>query len=174
MRAGTDRGQVRRSDGAASVFGPEASGALPWVEDDGGRRAAGFVGQSAGDCVCRAISIATGHDYGITYRNLNALARTERTGKRKRGKSSARTGVYKGTINRYMRLIGWTWHPTMHIGSGCTVHLAIGELPMGRLVVQVSKHLTAVIDGVIHDTHDPGRDGTRCAYGYWTPSEETP
>jgi hypothetical protein len=24
-----------------------------------------------------------------------------------------------------------------------------------------------VIDGVIHDTHDPGRDGTRAVYGYW-------
>lgn len=23
-------------------------------------------------------------------------------------------------------------------------------------------------DGVIRDTHDPSRDGTRCVYGYWT------
>ncbi len=39
---------------------------------------------------------------------------------------------------------------------------------MGRLIVSVSKHMTAVIDGVIHDTHNPSRDGTRCVYGYWT------
>jgi hypothetical protein len=31
----------------------------------------------------------------------------------------------------------------------------------------VSKHYCAVIDGVIHDTSDPSRDGTRCVYGYW-------
>src|SRR6516164_288534 len=43
----------------------------------------------------------------------------------------------------------------MRIGQGCTVHLARGELPMGRLIVSVSRHVVAVIDGVIHDTHDP-------------------
>jgi hypothetical protein len=24
-----------------------------------------------------------------------------------------------------------------------------------------------VIDGVVHDTHDPRRGGTRCVYGYY-------
>jgi hypothetical protein len=28
------------------------------------------------------------------------------------------------------------------------------ELPSGRIVARVSKHLCAVIDGVTHDTHD--------------------
>jgi hypothetical protein len=55
----------------------------------------------------------------------------------------------------------------MAIGSGCTVHLRDGELPQGRLIVAVSKHIVTVIDGVIRDTHDPSRDGTRCVYGYW-------
>jgi hypothetical protein len=59
----------------------------------------------------------------------------------------------------------------MQIGSGCTVHLRPKELPAGRLVVSVSKHLTAVIDGVIHDTHDCSRRGTRCVYGYWQPGQ---
>ena len=51
-----------------------------------------------------------------------------------------------------MESLGWKWTPTMQIGSGCTVHLRADELPSGGLVVSVSKHLTAVIDGVIHDT----------------------
>ena len=55
----------------------------------------------------------------------------------------------------------------MGIGTGCTVHLADGELPMGTLIVSVSRHLVAVIDGVIQDTHDCSRGGTRCVYGYW-------
>jgi hypothetical protein len=51
--------------------------------------------------------------------------------------------------------------------AGFKVHLREGELPSARLIVRVSKHVTAVIDGVIHDTADPGRDGWRCVYGYY-------
>ena len=77
--------------------------------------------------------------------------------------------------------------------SGCQTHLADGELPVGRLIVALSKHYTTVIDEVIHDTHDPQREGRcitpnrgqalkpgervnangvcsirrRCVYGYW-------
>jgi len=29
-----------------------------------------------------------------------------------------------------------------------------------------------VIDGVLHDTHDCSRDGTRCVYGYWLYSKQ--
>lgn len=138
-----------------------------WVKDDGGRHAAGYRGMT-GDCVTRAIAIATGMRYVDVYDSLNNLAQMhERRGKRKRGISSAREGVYKGTIRRFMAGLGWTWTPTMHIGSGCKVHLRAEELPPGRLVVALSKHVCAVIDGVIHDTDDPSRDGTRCVYGYW-------
>lgn len=134
--------------------------------DDGGRAEAGYRGK-AGDCVVRAIAIATGRDYQEIYDLVNGAAVHERTGKRKRGKSDARTGVYKTSIKRVMKMLGWVWTPTMQIGSGCTVHLRAAELPAGRLVVSVSKHLTCVIDGVIYDTHDCSRRGTRCVYGYW-------
>jgi len=138
--------------------------------DDGGRLAAGYKGK-AGDCVVRAIAIATEKPYQQIYDLVNSAAVYERTGKRKRGKSDARTGVYKTSIKRVMKSLGWVWTPTMQIGSGCTVHLRADELPTGRLVVSVSKHLTAVIDGVIHDTHDCSRRGTRCVYGYWQPPD---
>jgi hypothetical protein len=55
----------------------------------------------------------------------------------------------------------------MKIGQGCKVHLRKEELPSGRLIVSVSRHLTAVIDGVIYDNHDCSRDGSRCVYGYY-------
>jgi hypothetical protein len=99
--------------------------------------------------------------------SLNKLSARERMGKRKRGTSNARTGVHKSTIRWVMESLGWKWTPTMQIGSGCTVHLKANELPSGRLVVSVSKHLTAVVGGVIHDTHDCSRGETRCVYGYW-------
>jgi hypothetical protein len=56
----------------------------------------------------------------------------------------------------------------MLVGSGCKVHLVANELPMGRLVISVSKHLTAMIDGVIHDVYpNVARGGKRAVYGYW-------
>lgn len=136
------------------------------IYNDGGRAAAGFKGQT-GDCTCRAIAIATGKPYIEVYNELNALGRLERKSKRRAHKSSARTGVYVNTIRKYMASLGWIWMPTMGIGAGCRVHLKDGELPMGNLVVEVSRHSTAVIDGVIQDTHDPSRNSTRCVYGFY-------
>lgn len=151
---------------------------MKWVFDDGGRAEAGFKGRT-GDCVCRAIAIATQHPYKEIYNLINECAKGERRGKRKRGVSSARTGVYKNTERKVMELLGWKWIPTMKIGQGCKVHLQEDELPKGRLVVSLSRHFTAVIDGVIHDTYDPNDRGVwvdaygnnittnRCVYGYY-------
>lgn len=135
------------------------------VIDDGGRKAAGFKG-ATGDCVTRAIAIAVGLPYVVVYNALNDLAKLERPrGKRKR--SNARTGVNRPTYHKLLLDLGATWVPTMSIGSGCKVHLRADELPAGRLVVRCSKHVVAVIDGVMHDEYDPSRDGTRCVYGYY-------
>lgn len=153
---------------------------MQFVYDDGGRAAAGYKG-SAGDCVVRAVAIATRQDYQTVYDTLSDGARNQRLTKRSKQKSSARDGVNvrRKWFKDYMESLGWKWTPTMHIGSGCKVHLADGELPMGRLIVSVSRHYTAVIDGVIRDTHNPQRTtyfyepaGTRvagrCVYGYWS------
>jgi hypothetical protein len=137
-----------------------------WVYDDGGRVAAGFKGE-AGDCVVRAAAIATGLPYSEVYALVGELAKRERP-RKGRSRSSARNGVNKATERRLLERLGGKWHPTMGIGTGCTVHLRTGELPGGRLVAVVSGHSVAVVDGVIRDTYDCSRDGTRCVYGYWT------
>jgi len=139
---------------------------IKFIFDDGGRAAAGFRGR-AGDCVTRAIAIATGKPYREVYDALNALAAKERTGKRKKKKSNSREGVFRCTYNLYLQSLGWRWTPTMSVGSGCRVHLRTCELPAGALIVRVSRHLTAVIDGQLRDTHDCSRGGTRCVYGYF-------
>jgi hypothetical protein len=135
--------------------------------NDGGRSAAGYKG-STGDCICRAIAIATGMPYQMVYDLLNEHAAEQRITRRQRKRGSARTGIYRNTIRRVMEELGWQWTPTMGIGTGCKVHLRDGELPDGRLIVSVSKHMVAVIDQVTHDTHDCSRDGFRCVYGYWS------
>lgn len=141
---------------------------LRWIQNDGGRAAADYRGKT-GDCACRAVAIAAGLPYDRVYADLDLAGKRERNSKKRRGKkSSASSGVFGPTMRRYMASLGWTWVPTMQVGSGCKVHLAEGELPMGRIVALVSRHYVAVLDGVVHDSHDPTRNGRRCVYGYWT------
>lgn len=170
---------------------------MEFVFNDGGRTAAGFKGKT-GDCVTRAVVIATQQPYQQVYDAMAAGTASERRTKRggsTSGRKTAREGIHTGRkwFKDYMASIGWRWVPTMFIGGGCKVHLADGELPPGRLIVAVSKHYTTVIDGVVHDTHDPQREpqevysgklvtdledgqlrneviqiiGGRCVYGFW-------
>lgn len=136
---------------------------------DGGRVDAGYKG-SAGDCVTRAVAIATEQAYSTVYDAFKEHAKSERLTQRRKTRSSVRDGVdtTRQWFKDYMASIGWKWTATMLVGQGCKVHLTEGELPSGRLIVAVSKHYTAVIDGVIYDSHDPQREGTRCVYGYWS------
>lgn len=164
---------------------------MKFVRDDGGRATAGFKG-TAGDCVARAVAIASGRPYADVYKALAAGMGSQR----KSSGASARNGVSvtRKWFKDQMRAWGFEWVPTMKIGSGCTVHLNANELPSGRLVVSLSKHYTAVIDGEIRDTYDPSERGCtiyppnstevpkgarlldngyfayrpeRCVYGYW-------
>lgn len=152
-----------------------------WTFNDGGRAAAGFKGLTS-DCVCRSIAIAAGLPYRDVYDEIIFRAEkerpyTRRNGKKPKGRSHPRTGVFRPTYEALLRDLGFEWTPTMRIGTGCKVHLRKEELPSeGPLVVSVTHHLTCVVDGVIQDTHDPSRNGTRCVYGYyqkvrpeWTP-----
>ena len=133
--------------------------------NDGGRLAAGFKGATR-DCVTRAIAIAADQPYQTVYDALNEVASGQRCWKGRKG--SSRTGLPRRVYENYLRSLGWRWVPTMHIGSGCTVHLKADELPAGRIIVALSRHVAAVIDGVLHDTHDSSREETRCVYGYYT------
>lgn len=139
---------------------------MQWIYSDGGRAEAGYKG-SARDCATRAIAIALRLPYKDVYDNLNEWAQSEHIGLRKHRKSSARNGVYRATYSRYLRSYGWKWTPTMAIGSGCKVHLRAEDWPAGRFIARLSHHVCAVIDGIIYDTFDPSREGTRCVYGYW-------
>ena len=136
--------------------------------NDGGRSAAGYKGL-AGDCVVRAIAIAAETPYQDVYCGINLVARQFERRTRCKGISCARQGVYRQTYRRYLAYLGWRWVPTMGIGTGCTVRMRSGDLPRGRIIVALSRHLAAVVDGVLHDTADTSRGGRRCVYGYWLP-----
>lgn len=148
-----------------------------FVYNDGGRADAGYKG-TTGDCVCRAIAIITGKPYKEVYDRLaegNATQRKSKRASRYTGIKTASLGINtkRKWFEEYMTSLGFKWIPTMQVGKGCQVHLKAEELPKGRLMVNVSKHMTAVIDGIIHDTYDPSRKGTRCVYGYYVYQPKT-
>ena len=142
--------------------------------DDGGRAAAGYKGQT-GDCVVRSIAIVTKLPYQKIYDDLfkaneefRTTSRTKLAKSLKQKNDTPRTGTHRVVLKKYLKKLGWNWTPTMFIGQGCKVHLKKNELPSGTLVVSCSKHITVVKDGVLYDTYDCTRSGTRCVYGYWT------
>jgi len=166
---------------------------VTFIRDDGGRAAAGFRNKAGtGDCVPRAVAIASGRPYAEVYARLAEGNATQRVTKQsaKRAHAGVRTASHGILVKRkwfrdYMTGLGFRWVPTMHIGQGCTVHLRAEELPAGRLVLALSGHYTTMIDGVIRDTYDPRRGAilsaerdaddrhivlvpeSRCVYGYW-------
>lgn len=132
-----------------------------FVYNDGGRSKY-FDAVGVGDCVTRAISIASGLDYLDVYTYLSTL------NKKRTGKKSARNGVFKKDYHNYILNLGFEWVACSGIGTGCTMHLHKDELPSsGTLILRLSKHLAAYVDGKLLDTYDCSRDGTRCVYGYY-------
>jgi len=95
---------------------------------------------------------ARNHEYASGHRGRVAR-KIEHRG------ATPRIGVFDAVSRPYLESLGWRFTPTMRIGSGCKVHLRADELPPGRLIVKVSRHLVAVIDSAIHDTYDCSRDG---------------
>ena len=142
--------------------------------NDGGRALAGFKGKT-GDCVVRSIAIATNLPYQKVYKDLymaneefRTLSRTKLARSLKQKNDSPRTGTHRVVLKKYLKNLGWNWTPTMFVGQGCKVHLKKEELPNDTLIVSCSKHITVVKNGILHDTYDCSRNGTRCVYGYWS------
>ena len=145
---------------------------MKYQYNDGGRSQ--YFKGDAGDCVVRAIAIASGLNYKKVYDDLYklnaeyAISKDTKVARRLRNKSAPpRNGNYKKVYHDYILSLGFKWTPTMLVGQGCKGHLKADELPSGAFIARVSKHLCAVIDGVIQDTFDPSRGGKRCVYGYY-------
>src|SRR5262245_6146361 len=164
----------------AGSMSPIEDGRCGWVKDDGGRSKSGVPGadKEVGDCVARAIAIATQRPYREVH---NALvvgqvhhARTDNSpyGKwvRRKGRLShfdADHGCADKVYGPYLESLGWKFTSTKELPRGKGVHLRADELPPGRLIVHISRHLVAVIDGIIRDTGDCGGEGRVRVQGYW-------
>ena len=116
-----------------------------------------------------AIAIATGRPYQEVCDALNELGRNEYIAKRKKRRSPSQAGVYRKSYQRYLTTLSWHWKGTTAIGSGCTVPYDLRNCRTGDSSLKFSGHLTVVvIDGVLYDTHDCSRHGTRCVYDYFS------
>jgi hypothetical protein len=158
-------------------------GRCRFVKNDGGRRRSGIARagrkDEVSDCVARAIAIATRKPYrevhdALTVAKVRDVAAGKsdwtRRARRKGGVYAfhADHGVGDEVYGPYLKDLGWRFTSTKELPRGRGVHLRADELPKGRLMVLLPGHLTAVIDGVIHDTLDCSDEGRRRIRGYWT------
>jgi hypothetical protein len=166
---------------------PPKDGRCGFVKDDGGRARSGIARGSksdlVGDCVPRAIAIATEIPYPQVHDALIAAAvrhaATEDSDwskyarERAKGRGGVRVfhadhGVSPTIYGPYLRSLGWKFTSTKELPRGKGIHLRADELPAGRLIVRLHGHLVAVIDGEIHDTGDCSDEGRCRILGYWS------
>ena len=139
---------------------------LPFDRFDGGRAGErGYGGtRSTGDCVPRAIAIATDQPYKQVHQELRDLQYA----------AGMRRSVSNGTIDSvwqpYLRELGWTEH-RCDVPKGHRPWLLAEEewLPMDEnVIVSLPRHLTTVMRGVLTDTYDPSKRGTAIVAAFWT------
>jgi hypothetical protein len=166
---------------------------IGFTYNDGGRKAAGFKRRGE-DCSVRAIAIALELPYAQVYADLHEAMKAWAATSRCYAALEARDLLAAGTLKDlspshagvvhyvstpYIEAHGWEWVPTITIGSRSRVRLRAADLPGGRLIVKLSNHLCAVIDGTVHDTIDPRQEDwvvrpgyTRCVYGYFQKAKD--
>jgi hypothetical protein len=127
---------------------------INFVHNDGGRSTY-FSGKNAGDCVVRAIAIATGLDYKIVY---DAIAFRNKCAW---GKKSARNGVHKSIYELYLKELGFVLTPAPKFDGR---KAKPSDMPMGMVIANQAKHLSCVIDGIPHDIFDSSQ---KMVYNYW-------
>lgn len=113
-------------------------------------------GKKVGDCVKRALTLATNKDYKTVSLELNRLKKV--------------TGAKKFNDNNnwkeYVKLQGWEKlsFPAIAGQPRMNGHRFVENYPKGTYLLRMSKHLVTVKDGIIYDTWDC-RD--KCVYNAW-------
>ena len=117
---------------------------IGFQKDDGGRRDAGFKGDT-GDCVTRAIAILTGEPYKDVYRYCSELH-----GKRY-GKKTARNGMHKADTTKACEHFGLR---KIKLGRGPKLTFSEAYEDYGNCIVTTTGHVAAIVDGNLRDNND--------------------
>lgn len=142
--------------------------------DDGGRKAAGFKGDTR-DCVCRAIAIAMNRPYREVYDELMRLyaVKNPRTRRHRSSKRyPARRGLFLSKLRDYLELrYFWT-----HIDPWDHDFMLLGDEPPAFpvMIVGIKRHVFTIKHGVLRDTWNPitqskGRRSGRVITHLWIP-----
>ena len=135
---------------------------LEFTFNDGGRSKY-FKGQT-GDCVVRAIAIATGGDYKVIYDDLFQANKDYMSSKntklakqmksRAREKSGTpRAGIYKKIFDKYLLSKGWKYVSCRTFGG--TERTKLDQLMhLDNIIVNINRHSMCMQKGVVQDIWD--------------------
>lgn len=135
---------------------------LDFYQTDGGRADAGFTGKRVGDCVTRAIAICLDKPYGDVRKDLMQIQRewikksrslAAKETKRTSG-GSVRNGVFREVYTPYLEDHGYKRKGLQTIGSSFRAKPVKSDVPSGRVILKMRRHLAACIDWVLHDKYD--------------------
>lgn len=124
--------------------------AVPFVQTDAGRSSSKRSKQK-NDCTVRAWATANHIPYDEAYDVLKSF-----------GRKSGRGIDFKGFANTQINIVSRISFPAvkgkkrMNIGKFCN------QYDKGIFIIKTAKHVSAVLDGVVHDTFEPRHD--RCVY----------
>ena len=127
-----------------------------YFKNDGGRSK--YYKGKTGDCVVRAIAIALELDYKLVYDELADLNKSFE------GIKSARNGTHKKVYDAYLKKHGWKWHSAPKFDGRKARHY---DMPSGRCIGRMAKHLVAIVDKQVYDTWDSTH---KMVYGYYAKS----
>lgn len=106
------------------------------------------VGANAGDCVIRAISLATGDSWEKTYTALSV-----------EGLAYGDMPNANAVWDNYLRSIGFKRHVCPNDCPACySIADFAAERSSGVYIAATGRHVVAVIDGNYYDTWDSGRE----------------
>ena len=100
------------------------------------------------DCVARSLSLLTDREWDDTYRELAYY--------------SSLDGYMTDNVEFVEDYLDDRYPRECHYSK--TVEEFAKEHPFGRYAVTMSGHITAIINGVIYDTFNPGKRIMRCAW----------
>ena len=105
-------------------------------------------GNFVNDCVVRAISVAEGKPWDVTFKELSKLAQSE--------------GILIDDVDFVEDYLDSKYERIPHYAK--TVGEAIEEFPSGTFLITMNGHITVVIDGVLYDTFDCRDKMIRCIW----------
>lgn len=137
------------------------------VHTDGGRQHNNSYSGTAGDCVPRAIAIATGMPYSQVYSRLQNLTNIHNNTSNNNLSRCCEYGTDAKIYHPYLESMGWRYNPGSRLSFGSS------QLQQGTVMVLIrfhrsgENHLFTMTNGVAYDTFSPYQRGQQEGYNIY-------